>query len=62
MKLLRLAASEFRRNVRLVQIPDIQRGELRAITHEKQRGRLGDKAASKRDKGGDGGWASTLVL
>ena len=34
---------------------DIPHGELCAITDEKQRDRLGHKAASKRDKGGTGG-------
>jgi hypothetical protein len=42
-------------NVRFVPIADIPRGELRVITDEKQRDRLGHKAASKRDKGGDRG-------
>ena len=36
-------------------IADIPRGEQCAITDEKQRDRLGHKAASKRDKGGDRG-------
>ena len=34
---------------------DIPRGEQCAVTDEKQRDRLGHKAASKRDKGGDRG-------
>ena len=42
-------------DVRFVPIADIPRGELCAMPDEKQRGRLGHKAASKRDKGGDGG-------
>ena len=50
-------------NVRFVPIADIPRGELCAITDEKQRDRLGHKAASKRDKGGDrGDGAGALVL
>ena len=39
--------------------PDARARDLCAITDEKQRDRLGHKAASKRDKGGDrgdGGW------
>ena len=49
------------RDVRFVPIADIPRGELCAIMDEKQRDRLGHKAASKRDKGGDWG-AGALVL
>ena len=43
------------RDVRYVPIADIPRGEQCAVTDEKQRDRLGHKAASKRDKGGDRG-------
>ena len=51
------------RYVRFVPIADIALGELCAITDEKQRDRLGHKAASKRDKGGDrGDGAGALVL
>ena len=44
-----------KRDVRFVPIADILRGEQCAVTDEKQRDRLGHKAASKRDKGGDRG-------
>ena len=51
------------RHVRFVPEADIPRGELSAITDEKQRDRLGHKAASKRDKGvGTGDGAGALVL
>ena len=51
-----------KRDVRFVPIADIPRGELCAITDEKQRDRLGHKAASKRDKGWDrGDGAGALV-
>ena len=43
------------KHVRFVPIADIPRGEQCAVTDEKQRDRLGHKAASKRDKGGDRG-------
>ena len=43
--------------------PDARARDLCAITDEKQRDRLGHKAASKRDKGGDRGTgAGALVL
>ena len=42
-------------DVRFVPIADIPRREQCAVTDEKQRDRLGHKAASKRDKGGDRG-------
>ena len=50
------------KDVRFVPEADIPRGELCAITDEEQRDRLGHKAASKRDKGGDrGDGAGALV-